>query len=40
VKFTCPTCGQNAWAKPTAQFLCGVCFGDGHGSLCRMVAEQ
>jgi hypothetical protein len=25
-KFTCPTCQQNAWAKPDAQLLCGVCF--------------
>jgi hypothetical protein len=40
VKFTCPTCGQNAWAKPTAQLLCGECFDEGEGELCRMVAEQ
>jgi hypothetical protein len=25
VKYTCPTCAQNAWAKPTAQLICGVC---------------
>jgi hypothetical protein len=24
-KFTCPLCGQNAWAKPDAQLFCGVC---------------
>lgn len=23
--FTCPQCAQRAWAKPTAQLLCGVC---------------
>ena len=25
VKYTCPTCGQNAWAKPEASLLCGEC---------------
>jgi hypothetical protein len=24
-KFTCPSCGQNAWAKPTAHLVCGDC---------------
>lgn len=24
-KFTCPSCGQNAWAKPTALLICGQC---------------
>src|SRR5271157_2535119 len=24
-KFTCPTCGQNAWAKPDAHLICGDC---------------
>jgi len=24
-KFTCPKCGQNAWAKPDATLICGVC---------------
>lgn len=24
-KFTCPCCGQNAWAKPTALLSCGEC---------------
>lgn len=24
-KYRCPACGQNAWAKPTASLLCGVC---------------
>lgn len=24
-KFSCPDCGQNAWAKPTAQLICGFC---------------
>jgi hypothetical protein len=25
VKYTCPTCGQNAWAKPEASRVCGDC---------------
>lgn len=25
VKFTCPSCGQNAWAKETAKIGCGDC---------------
>jgi hypothetical protein len=24
-KYTCPSCGQNAWAKPDAALLCGTC---------------
>ena len=24
-KFTCPGCGQNAWAKPDASLMCGDC---------------
>jgi predicted SprT family Zn-dependent metalloprotease len=24
-KYTCPECGQNAWAKPGAMLICGVC---------------
>jgi predicted SprT family Zn-dependent metalloprotease len=24
-KFTCAACGQNAWAKPDAHLLCGIC---------------
>ncbi len=25
VKFTCDECGLNAWAKPSARFVCGSC---------------
>jgi hypothetical protein len=25
VKYTCPACGQNCWAKPDARFICGDC---------------
>jgi hypothetical protein len=30
-KFTCPECGQNAWAKPDALLICGECFDEGEG---------
>ena len=38
-KFTCPDCGQNAWAKPDALLICGVCFEDGADEICLMLAE-
>ena len=25
IKYTCPTCGLNAWAKPHAHLICGDC---------------
>lgn len=28
VKYQCPSCGQNAWAKPEAHLLCGACLED------------
>ena len=39
-KFTCPTCGLNAWAKPDAHFICGKCYNDGQADICLMVAQQ
>jgi len=39
-KFTCPECGQNAWGKPDALLICGVCFEDGASEICLMLAEQ
>lgn len=39
-KFTCPQCGQNAWAKPGALLICGECFDEGQGDICLMLAEQ
>jgi len=24
-KYTCPDCGQNAWARPEANLMCGDC---------------
>ena len=38
-KFTCPECGQNAWAKPDALLICGNCYEDGEGEICLMLAE-
>jgi len=39
-KFTCPECGQNAWAKPTARLICGECFSNGEGDMYYMVVEK
>ena len=39
-KFTCPDCGQNAWAKSGALLICGECYDDGEGDICFMLAEQ
>jgi hypothetical protein len=33
VKYTCPTCEQNAWAKPDASLVCGEC-------LERMISQE
>jgi predicted SprT family Zn-dependent metalloprotease len=38
-KFTCPECGQNAWAKPDALLICGNCHEDGEGDIVPMLAE-
>ena len=37
-KFTCPDCGQNAWAKPDALLICGVCYEDSADEICLMLA--
>jgi hypothetical protein len=39
-KFTCPECGQNAWAKPGASLICGQCFKSGEGEIRNMVPEK
>jgi hypothetical protein len=31
--------GQNAWAKPGAQLICGVCYEDSEGEISVMLAE-
>ena len=38
-KFTCPDCGQNAWAKAEALLICGECYDDEAGDVCFMLAE-
>jgi SprT-like family protein len=39
-KFSCPECGQNAWAKPRASLICGECFKSGEGEIRYMVTEK
>ena len=39
-KFTCPECGQNAWAKPDALLICGECYDEEGEEMCFMLAEQ
>jgi hypothetical protein len=38
-KFTCPDCEQNAWAKPDAALICGVCYGEDE-TVVVMIAEE
>lgn len=38
VKYTCPDCGLNAWAKPAANLLCGDC-SQNINDFCFMYAE-
>lgn len=37
VRFQCPRCNGNAWARPAARLLCGSCSSTGH--LVEMVPE-
>jgi len=39
-KYTCPDCGQNAWAKPDTALICGDCYDEGDGDVCFMLAES
>jgi predicted SprT family Zn-dependent metalloprotease len=39
VKYTCGNCGQNAWAKPDAQLVCGDC-SDVGGTWWPMEAQS
>jgi len=39
-KYTCPECGQNAWAKQDAMLICGDCYDDGEGNVSFMLAER
>ena len=38
-KFTCPQYKQNAWAKPDAMLLCGLCNEDGNGEVMLMLSR-
>jgi predicted SprT family Zn-dependent metalloprotease len=38
-KYTCPSCGQNAWAKLGATLICGECYDDGEGEIHVMEFE-
>ena len=38
-KYTCPTCGANAWAKPEAQLICGACYEKEDGEITLMIPE-
>jgi predicted SprT family Zn-dependent metalloprotease len=39
-KYTCPACGQNAWAKPGAMLACANVDEHGEGEAVVMVAED
>src|SRR5262249_32476554 len=39
-KYTCPSCGQNAWAKPESLIICGECYDEGEGEIYVMEAES
>ncbi len=39
-KYTCPACGQNAWAKPGAQLICGDCYDEDEGDVSFMEAGE
>jgi hypothetical protein len=32
-KYTCPTCGANAWAKPNTPLICGACYHEEDGEI-------
>ena len=39
-KFTCPDCGQNAWGKPGARLICGVCYEQDRENISRMIPQE
>jgi hypothetical protein len=39
-KYTCPQCGQNAWAGTQAQLICGVCYNDREREIGPMLPKQ
>ncbi len=38
-KYTCQTCGANAWAKPNTPLICGACYDEEDGEITIMTAE-
>jgi ribosomal protein S27AE len=39
-KYTCPSCGTNAWAKPGSALICGKCYDEGKGEIRVMEAME
>src|SRR6266511_2516394 len=39
-KYTCPSCGRNAWAKPGSALICGKCYDEAKGEISVMEAEE
>ncbi len=40
-KYTCGTCGTNAWAKPDTSLICGACYADDEdGEVTIMQPEE
>jgi predicted SprT family Zn-dependent metalloprotease len=39
-KYTCPTCGTNAWAKPETVLICGTCYDEDDGEVTIMEPEE
>ena len=39
MKFTCPQCGQNAWAKPGARLICGQCYEEAEEHISLMISQ-
>jgi protein-arginine kinase activator protein McsA len=38
-KYTCPTCGTNAWAKPNTALICGACYEEDDEEITVMIPE-
>jgi ribosomal protein S27AE len=39
MKFTCPECGQNAWAKLDARLICGACYEEDEEHIALMIPQ-
>jgi ribosomal protein S27AE len=38
-KYTCPTCGANAWAKPEPRLICGTCYEEDDQEITSITSE-